>query len=296
MTEHDHLKNLVNLGFIVDEKARGKIENLNEEDFLKLIEGVKKDNVFIIDELVLRKVLTEEVKMLRTLKRMDVFTVQDFVKSLNEKYSFLQDILIKKLGASNIVSINKCSDGSATLIGMVKEKEDGVLSLEDSTGEIRVTMPKVLGERISADDVIAVSGMISNKTFAADKVVFPDISLKPVVYSGEPVKVAFSSKKSKSDYQVTKSKVKDNLKGKEYDISPPCIFKIGNVVFLMLLESDPLDVLRKRYVRAGNSDFLIEPSPDIVLTDMDVNTNYKGISIVSKDKVIDLKTREVQAI
>ena len=58
----------------------------------------------------------------------------------------------------------------------------------------------------------------------------------------------------------------------------------------------PEAVAKSMIAIAGNSDFLIEPSPDIVLTDMDVNTNYKGISIVSKDKVIDLKTREVQAI
>jgi hypothetical protein len=67
-------------------------------------------------------------------------------------------------------------------------------------------------------------------------------------------------------------------------------------VFLLLLGFDPLDVLKKRCVSIDNADFLVEPSPDIVFTDKDVNTNYKGISIVSKDKIIDLKTRETQSI
>jgi hypothetical protein len=34
--------------------------------------------------------------------------------------------------------------------------------------------------------------------------------------------------------------------------------------------------------------------PDVIFTDKNVNMSYKGISIVSKNKVIDLKTREVQ--
>jgi hypothetical protein len=85
------------------------------------------------------------------------------------------------------------------------------------------------------------------------------------------------------------------IKKKEIEISNPSIFKIGNVIFLMLIGFDPLDVLKKRYVTIENNDFLIEPSPDIVFTDKDVNTNYKGISIVSKDKMIDLKTRETQS-
>jgi hypothetical protein len=62
---------------------------------------------------------------------------------------------------------------------------------------------------------------------------------------------------------------------------PEVFFKISNVIFLLVLGFDPLEALRKRYINIDNTDFLIEPSPDIVFTDKDINTNYKGVSIVS---------------
>ena len=284
---------------MVDEKISETIENLNEEEFFKLIEGLKKENIFIVNENVLKTIISEEVKVLNRVKKVETFTMQDFIKTLNDRYIFLQNILMKKLELSNIVSVNKCNEGAASVIGMIKEKEERggnfIMSLEDPTGEVQVSLPKKLGDKISPDDVVAVSGEINNKVLNADKVLFPDVPLKPVVYSNESVKIAFTEKDVKADYIVYSNKIVDKIKKEEQEITSPCIFKIGNVIFLLLLGYEPLDVLKKRYINIDNNDFIIEPSPDIVFTDKDVNTNYKGISIVSKDKIIDLKTREVQS-
>lgn len=300
MNEHSHLKNLINLGFLVDDRITEKIESLNEEEFFKLIEGLKNDDVFIVNEGVLKTIISDEIKVLRTVKMTDTFNIQDFVKTLNDRYAFLQNILMKKLELANIVSINKCNDGAASIIGMVKEKEEKgdklIISLEDPTGEIQVFISKKLGEKISLDDVIAIYGEMKDKVLNADKILFPDVPLKPVTFSDDSVKVAFADKDAKADYNVYDNKIKDMIKKKEIEISNPSIFKIGNVIFLLLLGFDPLEILKKRYVSIDNADFLIDPSPDIVFTDKDINTNYKGISIVSKNKLIDLKTREVQSI
>jgi len=299
---HSHLKNLINLGFLVDEKITDRIEKLNEEEFYKLVENLKKQNVFIVNEEILRNVFVNEVKILKRLKKTEKFTVQDFVKNLNNRYDFLKNILVKKLELSNIVSINKCSVGSVSVIGLLKLKEEKndnfIISLEDSTGEIKAIITKKLGEKLSLDDVVAVSGRINNKILFIDKILFPDVPLKPVVYSKESVKVAFLSDKKdvKTDYLIYKNKIEDKIKNKDYKITTPTILKINNVVILLILGSDPLEVLKKRYVDIEKNDFLIEPSPDVVFTDKNVNTNYKGISIVSKDKIIDLKTREVSDI
>ncbi len=296
---HSHLKNLINLGFLVDEKIKEKIENLTEEQFYNLVENVKKENVFIVNEEILRNVLIGEIKILKRFKKSEKFTVQDFVKNLNNRYNFLQNILMKKIELSNIVSINKGNVGSLSIIGLVKEKEEKdnsfIISLEDSTGEIKTSISKKLGERVNLDDVVAVSGRTSNKILFVDKLLFPDVPLKPVIYSRESIKVAFLSDKKdvKADYLVYNDKIKDKTKNKEYEITNPCIFKINNVVFLLIFESNPLEVLKKRYVNIENNDFLIEPSPDVVFSDKEINTNYKGISIVSENKIIDLKTRKV---
>lgn len=89
---HNHLKNLFNLGFLVDEKIKEKIESLNEEEFYKLVEILKKENAFIVSEEILRSVFVGEMKILRKFKKTEKFTVQDFVKNLNNRYNFLQDI------------------------------------------------------------------------------------------------------------------------------------------------------------------------------------------------------------
>ncbi len=300
MNEHSHLKNLINLGFLVDDRMTEKIENLNEEDFFKLIEGLNKESIFIVNESVLKTIVSDEVKVLSSFKRMESYNIQDYVRGLNERYVFLQNMLMKKVELANIVSINKCTEGSVSIIGMAKEKEEKgdkfIVVLEDPTGEAQVSMQKKLGERISLDDVIAVSGEMNNRVLNAEKIIFPDVPLKPVVFSNDSIRVAFTDRDVKADYIVYDNKIKDKIKKKEIEIKSPSIFKIGNVIFLMLIGFDPLDVLKKRYVGIENADFLIEPSPDIVFTDKDVNTNYKGISIVSRDKIIDLKTRETQSI
>ncbi len=299
---HSHLKNLINLGFLVDEKIKDKIETLNEEEFYKLVENLKKDNIFIVNEETLRSISITEVKILKKFKKTEKFTIQDFVKKLNNRYDFLKNILMKKIELSNTVSINKCSVGTVTIIGLVKEKEEKnnnfIVFLEDPTGEIKALVTKKLGEKLALDDVVSVSGRINNKILFVDKLLFPDVSLKPVVFSKESIKLAFLSDKKdvKADYLVYKDRIEDKIKNKKYKITNSCIFKINDVVILLILGFDPLEVLRKRYVNIENTDFLVEPSPDVVFTDKEINTNYKGISIVSKNKIIDLKTREISDI
>jgi DNA polymerase II small subunit/DNA polymerase delta subunit B len=299
---HPHVKNLINLGFLLDQDAANIVEKLNEEEYQKLIEGLLKENKLMISSSLIKNILTSEVRILKEFRVRKLFTIQDYVKIMNDRYNFLQNILIKKLELSNIVSINKCSGGDASIIGLVKHKEERdenyVISLEDPTGEIQVIIPKNLGEKLSLDDAVAVSGRINNKILFADKLLYPDIPLKPVKYSLESIRIAFLSDENKADanYLVYKNRIEDKIKNKTYEITNPCIFEVGNVVILIVLGYDPLDVLKKRYVNIENSDFLIEIPPDILFTDRDVNSNYKGISILSLNKIIDLKTREISDI
>jgi len=139
---------------------------------------------------------------------------------------------------------------------------------------------------------------INNKLLFVDKLLFPGIPLRPVNYSQESVKIAFlsSKKPNNTDYVFYKDKIKDRIKKKKYEITEPCFVKVKNVIVLVVFGFDPLTIINKRYVRKGNTDFLIDEIPDILLTDKKVNMNYKGVSIVSMDKVIDLKTREVKDI
>jgi len=296
-----HLKELIDQGFLVDEKTSKIIEDLNDDDFNKLIGSLKKED-FIISEETIRKILLDEVKILKTFEPKKFFTVQDMVKMLNERYDTLKDTLIKKLDLKNLVSINKCSSGMVSIIGMVGSKdekdENYVISLEDPTGEIQALIPKTLAEKVSLDDVVAVTGNISNKILFVKRLFYPDVPLRPVSYSSNNIKVAFLSENKETDanYIIYKNKVEDKIKNKSFTITNPSLIRIDKIIVLILCGFEPLSILRKRYVNIKNTDFLINIVPDILFIDKEINMNYKGISIIPINKAVNLKTREITDI
>lgn len=299
---HNHVKNLINLGYLVDESIVNIIENIDEDNFYRLIEGVKKENTFIINNDLIKKILVNDVNIIKEFAHINSFTVQDFVKNLNERYSVLQNILIKRLEFSDLVSINKIGVGNATIIGLVKEKnekeDDFILSLEDPTGELQVVIPKNIGEKLSLDDVVAVSGRVNNKILFADKLIYPDVPIRPVNCTSESIRIAFLEKGKDYDvnYVFYVDEIKDKIKDKNISIKNPCLVEIQGILILILSDLNPLETLRRRYVNIGNTDFIIEPAPDIIFSDKEFNTNYKGITIASLNKIIDLKTREVSSV
>jgi DNA polymerase II small subunit/DNA polymerase delta subunit B len=278
---HSHVKNLTNLGFFVDESVVRLIESLNENDFYKLVEEVKKENPLIVNKELINKVVINDVKIIKNLVPINKFTVQDFIKNLNERYSCLQNILLRRVEFSDLVSINKLSNGNASIIGLVKGKvekeEDLLVTLEDSTGDVQVIVPKSLGEKLCLDDVVAVSGKINNKILSADALVYPDVPIRPVNYASKSVKIAFleANKEYDSDYLFYREKILDKVKGKTYITTNPYVSEVDGVIILTLFGVNPLDAIRKRYVNIESTDFIIDPIPDII---------------------IDLKSREVSNI
>jgi len=296
---HNHLKNLINLGYLVDETVVSLVENIDEDNFYRLIEGLKKENSFMINNDLIKKILVRDINIIKEFKPSKKFTVQDFVKNLNEKYTTLQGILVKRVDFSDLVSINKIGSGNVSIIGVVKdktEKEDNfIVNLEDPTGEIQTLIPKSIGEKLALDDVVAVSGRVNNKILFAEKLIYPDVPIRPVNYTQESIKIAFLEKGKDYDanYVLYVDEIKDKVKSKTYKIKNPCFAEINNISFLIISDLNPLDVLRKRYINIENTDFLIEPVPDVIFSEKNISTNYKGITIVSLNKVVDLKTREV---
>jgi hypothetical protein len=295
-----HLEELVRLDFLVEEDAKESIERIDDKKFHELTKYLKDKKIFMVSKDILMQFLARDIEVVREFKLLDSLTVHDFVQTLNKRYSFLQNILLTKVELKNIVSINKVSGGNVNIIGLVKDmlekNENRVVVLEDPTGYIETLVDKKLTEKMALDDVVAVSGRVSKKTIFVDKVFFPSVPLRPVKYSKESVKVAFTDKKSSADYVITDKKIEDKVKRKKYDISTPYIVKINEVVILVAPGFEPMEILNKRYLNIDRADFLIDPVPDIIFTDKNVNMSYKGISIVSRNKVIDLKTREVSEI
>ena len=294
-----HLEEIIGLGFLVEEQSKESIEKINDKKFEEFKKYLKEEKPFMVTKDVIVKFLARDIEIVKQFKPVDSFTVNDFVQSLNKRYSFLQDVLLSKVELKNIISINKVpGSGNVTVIGLIKDmlekNTNRVVVLEDPTGYIETLIDKKLTEKMVLDDVIAASGRVSNKTLIVDRVFFPSVPLRPVNYTKESVKVAFADKKADADYIISEKDLKDKIKKKTYKIKSPYIIKINEVVILVAPGYDPIEMLNKRYININRMDFLIDPVPDVIFTDKNINMSYKGISIVPKNKAIDLKTRKVE--
>lgn len=298
----NRIKDLVTSDILIDERAKDDINKLSDEDYEKLVESIKKEQPFVVSKEFIKKTFVKDVKIIKIYKRKNTLTIKDFVKTLNEKYSKLQKILIEKLEINNIVSINKSSVGNVTVIGMIKEINEGGNNLdvlvEDPTGEIRTSITKKIGSKISLDDVVAILGNINNKILFVDRIIFPDVPIRPVNYSKESVRVAFITEDMKTDaeYIVTKNQVKDRVKNIDYKIERPAVVEINDIKILIISNPNALSVLKKRYIKMENRDFIIDIIPDILFSETGENRNYKGITIITSGNSVDLKTREVKPV
>ena len=295
-----HLEELIRLGFLVEEESKESIEKIDDKRFEDLKKYLKEEKPFMVTKDILVQFLARDIEILKQFEPVDSFTVNDFVHSLNRRYSFLQDILLSKVELKNIVSINKVSNGNVNVIGLIKDilekNENMVVVLEDPTGYIEALVDRKLTTKMVLDDVIAVSGHVKNKTLFSERIFFPTVPLRPVKYSKENVRVSFSDKKVDADYIINEKTIEDKLKKKTYKVNAPYTIKISEVVVLVAPGFDPMEMLNKRYLNIDKVDFLIDPVPDVIFTDKEINMSYKGISIVPKNKIIDLKTRKVSNV
>jgi len=247
--------------------------------------------------------------------------MQELTDMLNKRYDFIQNILIKKVELSNIVSINKCTNGKVSIIGMIKSKEQSngntIIEVEDKTGSLKTIVSDDIGEKIALDDIVAISGSYNNKLLFGEKVLYPDVPLRKVSYSESDTKVAFiinhnfskeiriegdyffvgncdNAEKLKEMYPRTKIFIFSNqekMDGNLQYVSNPAYIEIDGVMFLMMFDNDPLLAIKKRFVSVNGTDFLIDTIPDVIFTNKDVNTNYKSITIFNETCMLELKNR-----
>ena len=295
-----YIKELAKHGFLLEPTLTERIDRLSQNEFDLMINELKNQNAFLIDAETLSRFVKPEAKIISQFQTKDKFSMQDYVNMLNRRYEFLQQILIKKVELTNFLSINKVGIGKVGIIGFVKEKtekgDNYVLNIEDPTGEIAVVATKAAAEKINLDDVIAVSGNINNKIFFAEKILLPDIPLREPNYSFESVKVVFTNKDVEADFVIKNNLLIDFVKKKETKFEAPAILEVEGVKILLVLDVDPLDVLKKRFINKRNRDFLIEPVPDIIFNNNGVTANYKGVSILPEDTLVYLSNRETVSL
>lgn len=271
----------------------------------------------VLTEQIFKKLQIPEPRTIKSKIQKEEWSIQDIIDKYNARYSELQKILANKLELTNIISINRAASayGEASIIGMVNGKEESALELEDTTGTIKVFLKdKEKMEKIELDDVIAVSGILKNKALYDGAVLWPDVPLKEVKKSsGKAIFISdFTFNKLPEQVKEADYIILVNCSGIErlaglqahiittqklyntINITNPSLIEIAGVIILVYFgELNPADIIRKRYI----DDFIITPEPDIIFAPGSGKIeNYKGITIISGNAEVDLKTREAKAI
>ena len=280
----NYLKQLIGLGVLVEPNVANDLNKLENQDFEKMVDFVRTEKPLVLSREVLEKFLKKsEFRIIKNFNTVKKYEIQDYVTMLNNRYNSLQDILIKKVELQNVMSINKAKVGNISIIGMIKEMNDKI-EIEDPTGTLQLSIEN---NNLSKDDVIAVTGNITNGTIVAEKIIYPDVPLRPVNYSSKNIIIG-----EDGDYIISKNKIEDKIKNKTYEINNPCLIQIDSLVILIAFGYNALGFLKKRYIHKDNTDFVLDSIPDIIFSDIVENSNYKGISIMTKGS-INLKTREL---
>lgn len=311
------IKEILELGVLIEPDAIDSLKSLNEEEINTVIEKIKEERPLVVSNEILRKYLIKtDLKILKTTHSPEKLTVSDITSMLNERYNTLKEMLLKKIELKNAVSINKASPGDVTVIGMVKDidiKDDKTsIGLEDPTGSIKCSCPSSLVSKLDLDDVVSFSGKVKNNTLFVEEMSLPDVPIRDPVYSNNDIRVSFivdfnEKIKTEADFLFVKNyeKIEDIQKNfPETKIFPifnekitsPSLLKIGEIVILILDDIDPLDAIKKRYIATDHTDFIIDPIPDIIFVNKEMNMNYKSITILGNNVKINLKNREIEQI
>ena len=156
----------------------------NPEQVISELAKIKPRPLFVtekhIKELSLKKT---EIK-LQILKGYKVtkkeITIEDYVNFLLTSYEKIKSMLLKKMDKEKIISINKISSKSNifSLIGIVREKGDNNIIIEDPSGEICILFDDESREKfveLSLDDIIGINCKKVKEKIYAKKLYYPDI-------------------------------------------------------------------------------------------------------------------------
>jgi len=130
--------------------------------------------------------------------------VKDFVNNFRSRYSFLKNILQQRPELDNLISINRISEGSFSIIAMVSDKRttkngNVILELEDLTGRIislvTKNRPEVFekSKELLLDEVIGLKCNGNKEMIFVSVIFFPDVFIHTKKSSKHEEIVAFTS-------------------------------------------------------------------------------------------------------
>jgi len=185
MEKEKIIKSFLEKGYQVDSKSLDFFSE-NPEKLDVFFEKTKNIMVPTTINLEFIKSLIEEKKEVEVLKKFEFDTaeksvaVENITKYFANRYENLKKHLTGRLELVNLISINKITPKTKkfSLIVMVKEKIDRTLLIEDSTGEITVSIQDETFDQVVSDEVVGMVCEKENDIINVKKIIFPDTPFK----------------------------------------------------------------------------------------------------------------------
>ena len=223
-SEEEVIRLFLKNGFQISKKALPLILSQPKEIIFK-VEKLK-PRPFIITEKHVRKILEERKKPKSKIELFKEYVplkkpikIEDYVKNLHSQYTKIKPILSKRMDKEKLISINKISQQKTfSIIGIVREKGENNILLEDPSGEVHVIFDGLMKralEEICLDDIIGVRcKKIKDKIFAKS-IIYPDIlSSRKITKTEDEIEIMVVSKPLDLDTQKYK-KLLDTISGVE---------------------------------------------------------------------------------
>jgi DNA polymerase II small subunit/DNA polymerase delta subunit B len=155
----------------------------NQDTIDKIINYTKQKNLLLIDERVLLEIeelnKTQEIKILYP-EEISSFSIEDVLRMYKERFEFLSRVIQENHLISNLTSIHKAkkmrNGESVTLIGMVKDKTNYTILLEDSTSYETIQLDPTVVNELFFDDVIGILVKKEEEKYIGDKILLPSLS------------------------------------------------------------------------------------------------------------------------
>ena len=175
-SEEEVVRLFLKNGYQISKRALPLI-SFNPEEIISYLQKLK-PMPFLITEKHVKKILGERVKSKPKIEKLEELIpfkkpikIEDYVKHLHSRYEKTRAILSKHMDKEKLISINKISQQIIfSIIGIVREKGDSNLLMEDISGEVHVYFDEPLKKRleeICLDDVIGIRcKKIRDKIFA----------------------------------------------------------------------------------------------------------------------------------
>ncbi len=198
MEEKDIVRLFIKNGFQVSKDALPLLIT-KPEYVLSRLKRIEPRPLFLTREYIekiLKETTVPEVKVIRKYEwERKPITVYDYLDFLLFHLKKVKKIISEHMPQEELISINKItSQNTFSTIGIVKEKKEDNIILEDQTGEVTIFFDALLKEKLKEiflDDIVGVKCRKVKGKIYARNIIYPDIpSTREVKKTDVDVKIA----------------------------------------------------------------------------------------------------------